>query len=333
MLPGGVKGAYFYPPYPLTMERSEGCYVYDADGRQLVDFVNHHTALILGHRHPAVLAAIEKQLERGIVLSASGGTEVELAEEMVRRVPALERIRFCCSGTEATLHAIRLARGYSGRPKIAKFAGGYHGSHDAVELSVTPPLGQAGPENAPHAVPSAGGISPHAAEEIVILPYNDEAAVAKLVRQHRDELAALICDAKPGILETRREFLAEVRQIARANDVLFIFDEVVGFRLGPGGMQEYYGLTPDLTTYGKIIGGGFPVGAFGGRKDLMDLLDNTQGPTGFFQSGTFSAHPATIDPGGFCPPEQPGRTIARRLRRPVRPSRRGGPGGGRWFAV
>jgi len=297
VMPGGVKGVYLYQPYPLTMERSEGCYLHDADGRRFVDFVNHHTALVLGHNHPAVVEAVHEQLERGIVFSGPSGVEVELAEEMHRRVPALERTRFCCSGTEATLHAIRLARGFSGRSRIAKFEGGYHGSHDVVEISVAPSLDKVGPETAPHSVPTAGGISPHAAEEVVVLPYDDEEAVEKLVSRHRGELACVICDAKTGILETRREFVQAVREITRRNDVLLILDEVVGFRLGPGGQQEYYGIAPDLSTYGKVVGGGFPVGAFGGRADIMDLLDNTRGPTGFFQSGTFSAHPVTMAAG------------------------------------
>ena len=297
LMPGGVKGVYFYPPYPLTMERGEGCYLYDADGRRFVDFVNHHTAHILGHKHPAIVEAVQERLECGTALSAPAGIEIEMAEEMCRRVPLLERIRFCNSGTEATLHAIRLARGFSGRPKIAKFEGGYHGSHDIVEISVAPPLDKVGSPTAPNSVPTTGGLSPSAAEEVVILPYDDEEAVERLVRQHRDELACIIFDPKTGILETRKEFAQAVRRITRENDVLLILDEVVGFRVGTGGLQEYYGIDPDLITYGKIIGGGFACGAFGGRADILDLLDNSQGPTGFIQSGTFSAHPITMAAG------------------------------------
>ena len=210
-MPGGVKGVYFYPPYPLTMVRGEGCYLDDADGRRFVDCVSHHTALILGHNHPAVMDAVHRQLEHGIVLSAPTGGEMGLAEEICGRVPSIEGLRFCCSGTEATLHAIRLARGFTGRPKIAKFEGGYHGSHDVVEISVAPPLDRVGPETGPHSVPTAGGISPHAAEEVVVLPYDDEESVERLIADNRDELACLICDAKTGILETRREFVKAVR--------------------------------------------------------------------------------------------------------------------------
>ena len=291
---GPAKGAYFYRPYPLTMQRGEGCYLDDVDGRRFIDFANHHSTQILGHNHPAVVEAVQQQLERGIALGAPTGVEGDLCRELCQRVPSVERIRFCNSGTEATLHAIRLARGFSGRPKIAKFEGGYHGSHDIVEISVTPPLDKAGPEDAPYSVPTAGGLSPHAAEEVVVLPYDNEAAVERLVRQHRDELACVIFDPKAGIVPQRREFVQAVRRITRENDVLLIFDEIVGFRVGTGGLQEYYGIDPDLTAYGKIVGGGFPAGAFGGRADLMDLFDNSQGPTGFFQSGTFSAHPMVM---------------------------------------
>ena len=160
VMPGGAKGAYFYAPYPLTMERGEGCYLFDVDERRYVDFAGHHTAQVLGHGNAAVMKAVYAQLERGIVLGAPTGAETELAEEICRRVASVERIRFCNSGTEATLHAIRLARGFSHRPKIAKFEGGYHGSHDAVEISVAPPLDLAGPPDMPNAVPGAGGMSP-----------------------------------------------------------------------------------------------------------------------------------------------------------------------------
>ena len=289
-MPGGAKGAYYYAPYPLTMQRGEGCYLYDIDERRRVDFANHHTGQILGHNDPAVNAAVQAQLTRGIALGAPTGNEAALAEEMCSRVTSVERMRFCNSGTEATLHAIRLARGFSGRPKIAKFEGGYHGSHDIVEVSVAPPVDEAGPADAPHSVPTAGGMSPNATSEVIVLPYNNEEAVERLVRRYRDELACVILDPKTGILPVRKEFVQAVRRITAENDVLLILDEVVGFRVARGGAQEYYGIGPDLSAFGKLIGGGFPVGGFGGRADIMRLFDNSGGPTGFFQSGTFSAH-------------------------------------------
>ena len=294
---GAAKGAYDHKPFPLTMERGDGCYLHDIDGHRYLDFANHHSVQILGHNHPAVLKAVRAQMERGIVLGAAVGVEAELSAEMCRRVNSVERIRFCNSGTEATLHAIRLARGFSGRPKIAKFEGGYHGSHDAVEISVSPPLEKAGPAKQPHSVPTAGGMSAHAPQEVVVLPYDDEEAAERLVAAHRDELACVILDPKAGILPQRAEFVQAVRDITRKNDVLLILDEVVAFRVARGGYQETVGISPDLTTFGKFVGGGFPVGAFGGRADIMDLLDNTKKSTGFNQSGTFSANPMTMTAG------------------------------------
>ena len=296
-MPGGAKGAYFYAPYPLTMQRGEGCFLYDIDERRRVDFANHHTGQILGHNDPAVNAAVQAQLSRGIALGAPTGNEGALAEEICARVASVERVRFCNSGTEATLHAIRLARGFSGRPKIAKLEGGYHGSHDLVEVSVAPAVEKAGPAESPYSVPTAGGISPSAAEEVVVLPYNDEEAVAELVRRHRDELACVILDPKTGILPVRKEYVQAVRRITQENDVLLILDEVVGFRVARGGAQEYYGICPDLSAFGKMIGGGFPVGGFGGRADIMGLFDSSGEPTGFFQSGTFSAHAVVMAAG------------------------------------
>lgn len=294
---GPAKGAYFFHPYPLTMAKSESCYLEDVDGRRYLDFANHHTTQILGHNHPSVIEAVQNQLQQGIALGAPTGIETKLAEEMCRRVSTLDRIRFVNSGTEATLHSIRLARGFSKKSKIAKFEGGYHGSHDVVEVSVAPPLNQAGPSKTPFSVPNAGGISPNAINEVLVLPYNDEEAVEKLIKEHCHELSCVIFDPKAGLLPIRPEFASFVRDITRQNNLLLIFDEIVGFRVGTGGLQEKYGIDPDLTCFGKIIGGGFPVGAFGGRADLMDLLDNSKGPTGFFQSGSFSAHPITMAAG------------------------------------
>ena len=294
VMPGGVKGAYYHAPYPLTMARGDGCYLWDVDGHRYVDFANHHTSQVLGHNHEAVTEAIATQLQRGIALGAAMGNEVELAEEMCSRVKSLERVRFCNSGTEATLHAIRLARGFTGRPKIAKFEGGYHGSHDAVEISVAPALDKAGPSEAPHAVPQVRGMAPHAIDEVLILPYDDESAVDRLVSTHREELACIILDPKAGVLPQRAEFMRSVAETARRCNVPLILDEIVGFRVGTGGIQEHFGITPDLTTFGKIIGGGLPVGAFGGKREFMELVAPC-GPV--YQAGTLSGNPIAMASG------------------------------------
>ncbi len=290
VMPGGVKGAYYHPPFPLSLERGEGQFVWDADGHRYLDLANHHTAQVLGHNHPAVMAAIASQVKRGVALGASMGNEVEMAEEMCRRVASLDSIRFCNSGTEATLHAVRLAREFSGRPKIAKFEGGYHGNHDGVEISVAPPLDRAGPAEAPVAVPGAGGMAPNAADAVVILPYDDEDAVERIVAAHAGELACIMLDPKAGVMPQRPEFARAVEATARRHGLILLCDEIVGFRVGTGGIQEQFGIRPDLSTFGKIVGGGFPVGAFGGRRDIMDLTDNSAGPAPVFQSGTHSGH-------------------------------------------
>lgn len=295
-MPGVAKGAYYYPPFPLTMARGTGCILEDIDGHQYRDFAGHHTAQILGHGHPNIVDAVVKQSRVGIATGAPMGIEADLAEEICARVGSVEQVRFCNSGTEASLHAIRLARAFTGRPKIAKFEGGYHGSHDGVEISVAAVCPASGSAEAPNPVPTAQGMAPGALEDVLILPYDDEAAVESLISAHRCELAAVLLDPKCGLLPQRSGFIRAIREITQAHDVLLIFDEIVGFRAAHGGLQSVYGISPDITLFGKIIGGGFPVGAFGGRADLMSMLDPTNsGPV--FQSGTFSGHPVVMAAG------------------------------------
>ena len=298
VMPGGVaKGAYFSKPYPLFLVSGEGCYVTTLDGQRLLDCANHHTAGVLGHRHPAVMEAVREQLERGFALGGPTTVEYELAREMTERVPSLERVRFAGSGGEAAQNVLRLVRGWTGRQKIAKFEGAFHGRVDALEVSVGPPLDQAGPGSAPRAVPQGRGFERGAAADTVILPYRHPEAVERLLVQHRDELAAVWLDPRAGVLDADREFIRHMRGITEELDLLLVMDEVVAFRVGPGGLQEQCGIRPDLTTFGKIIGGGFPIGAFGGRADLMDLLDDARGGTGYMHSGTFHGHPVALAAG------------------------------------
>ena len=298
VMPGGVaKGAYFNRPYPLFMASGEGCYVTTLDGQRLLDCGNHHTAAVLGHQHPAVMTAVQEQLARGIALGGPTEVEYELARELTQRVPSLERVRFAGSGGEAAYNVLRLVRGWTGRPKIAKFEGAFHGRIDALEISVSPPLDQAGPAEAPQPVPQGQGFVRGAAEDAVILPYGQPEAVTRLLEQHRDELAAVWLDPRAGILSIDRDFVRFMRRITTDLDLLLVMDEVVSFRIGPGGLQELCGIRPDLTTFGKIIGGGFPIGAFGGRADLMYLLDDARGGTGYLHSGTFHGHPVSLAAG------------------------------------
>ncbi len=294
---GASKGAYFYPPYPITWRRGSGCELDDVDGRTYIDFCNHHTAQVLGHNHPAVVVAVRGQLSEGIALGGPTGVETKMAQHMCDRVKSLDRVRFVNSGTEATLHAIRLARQFTGKPKIAKFEGGYHGSHDAVEVSTSPSLDDVGEADEPNAVPTAGGMAPRAHEDVVVLPYDDDENVERLLSRYRDELACVIMDPKAGIIPQRHEFVRRVWEITRELGMLMIFDEIVGFRQARGGLQSYMEIEPDLSCYGKIVGGGFPVGAFGGRADVMDQLDNTKGGATVFQSGTHSSHAVAMAAG------------------------------------
>jgi len=294
---GAAKGAYYHAPYPITLRRGQGCELEDVDSRTYIDFSNHHTSQVLGHNHPAILDAIQTQLTDGIALGAATGIETHMAQMMCDRVPSIDRIRFVSSGTEATLHAVRLARAFSGKPKIAKFEGGYHGSHDAVEISVAPPFESAGEAAEPSAVATAGGMAPRAHEDIIILPYNDEENVERILSRHRDELACVMLDPKAGIIPIRPDFIQSVRAITKELGLLLILDEIVGFRQAKGGFQSHIDIHPDLTCFGKIIGGGFPVGAFGGRADIMDLVDNTTGSSSVFQSGTHSGHAVAMAAG------------------------------------
>ncbi|MDP6040594.1 MAG: aspartate aminotransferase family protein, partial [Candidatus Latescibacteria bacterium] len=290
-------GAYYHAPYPLTLRRGQGCEIEDVDSRTYIDFSNHHTSQVLGHNHPAILEAIQTQLNNGIALGAATGIETQMARLMCKRVPSVERIRFVSSGTEATLHAVRLARAFSGKPKIAKFEGGYHGTHDAVEISTAPALESAGDATNPTPVPNAGGMAPRAHEDIIVLPYNDEENVERILLKHRDELACVMLDPKAGIIPIRPDFIQKMRIMTKELGLLLILDEIVAFRQAKGGFQSHIGIQPDLTCFGKIIGGGFPVGAFGGRADIMDLVDNSSGPSSVFQSGTHSGHAVAMAAG------------------------------------
>ena len=297
-MPGGlIKGAYWTAPHPIYVDRAEDCYVWDVDGRRYVDFDNHHTAMILGHSHPAVVEAVREEVERGFGLGGPTMLEAEIAEEITRRIPSVEKVRFTNSGTESTLHATRLVRQVTGKPKIAKFEGAYHGSHDAVEVSVGPPLDKAGPADAPVAVPAWEGMADGSADNVVVLPYSQPETVELILREHQDEIAAVFFDGKPGVLDVSADFARFVRDTTEELGILMIMDEVVSFRAGYGGYQGVCGIKPDLSIFGKIVGGGLPVGALGGRADLMDVLDNTQGPTSLNQSGTFSGNNFTLAAG------------------------------------
>ena len=298
VMPGGViKGAYWFPPHPLYMDRADGCHMWDLDGNRYVDFANHHSATILGHNHPAVVEALQAELRRGMALGAPTTLEAEIAEEIVSRIPGVDKVRYSNSATESALHTARMVRAITGKPKVAKFEGAYHGSHDALEYSTAPSADAAGPEDAPVPVPSQDGMIPGSEESVIILPYNQPETVEMILREHKDEVAAVYYDGKPAMMDIPVDFTHFVRSITQELGMLMVMDETVSFMAGPGGYQAEAGVEPDLSFFGKILGGGLPGGVIGGKDEVMDLLDNTEGSKGVFQSGTFSGNSMTLAAG------------------------------------
>ncbi len=301
VLPGGVtRTLCHFPPFPCQSERGEGCWLVDLDGNRRLDLFNCATTLILGHCPPEVLRAVEGQLGRGTAFQTNTGLETLLAEMLVSRVASVEQLRFTNSGSEGTLMAVRAARTFTGRPKLAKIEGGYHGSHDSVEISVRPGGSAGGAADAPMAVAGSAGILPEVVGSTVILPYNNLGAAQAILAREASQIAAIIVEpvlAGIGFVPAEPEFLVGLREEARRYGMLFILDEVQSFRLDRGGAQRLFGITPDLTCFGKIIGGGFPVGAFGGRADLMALFDTTAGRGKIPHAGTFNGNPITMAAG------------------------------------
>lgn len=300
VLPGGTtRTTTYFAPYPLYVDRAQGTYIWDVDGTRRIDFIQNYSALILGHSHPRVTEAIAAQLQRGSAVAAANPLEIQLAQELCRRIPSVDMVRFTNSGTEATMFAMRLARTFTGRQKVARFEGGYHGTHDFAEISTKPNLELAGPATAPRPVPDSAGTPAVALADTIVLPYNDPGSVERILRRHEKDIAAVIVEpvlGAGGVIPAEHEFLKELRAVTRELGIILIFDEVISLRIAPGGGQEYYGVMPDLTTMAKIIGGGLPVGAFGGRADLMALLD-PRTPDSIPHGGTYNGNPLGMTAG------------------------------------
>ena len=296
-LPGGdSRNSIFWSPYPVFVEEARGSHVVDADGTDRLDFIGTMTTLVLGHAPGPVVDAVRAQLEQGVVYNAPNRHQVRLAKLLCERIPSFDLVRFTNSGTEATLNTIRAARAFTGRSQIAKAEGGYHGSHDVVSVSVRVDPGKAGERLQPDALPATEGLADGVLDSVVVIPFNETGPAREILERHKDDLAAIIVEpmlGSVGMLPATHEFLGMLRDFASENGVVLIFDEVISFRIAPGGSQEYYGITPDMTSLGKIIGGGFAVGAFGGREDIMGLYDPTSGPR-VAHAGTFNANPATM---------------------------------------
>jgi glutamate-1-semialdehyde 2,1-aminomutase len=276
---------------PLIIDHAQGSRLWDVDGREYIDYVCSWGALILGHAHPDVVAAVADQAERGTSYGMTSPLEIELGERIARAVPSIERIRFVSSGTEATMSAIRAARGFSKRDVILKFEGGYHGHADSF-------LVQAGSGLATLGISSSPGVPDAIAHLTLNAPYNDLAAVEQIFRAHPEKIAAVIVEpvaANMGVAPPVEGFLKGLRELTRRDGALLIFDEVItGFRVALGGAQQLYGVAPDLTTLGKIIGGGLPVAAYGGRRDIMERVAPL-GPV--YQAGTLSGNPLAMRAG------------------------------------
>ena len=276
---------------PRFFVRGAGAYVWDADGTRFVDYVGSWGPAIVGHAHPAVVAAVREKAVDGVSFGAPTEIEIEMAETLVRRLPSLELVRLVSSGTEATMSALRLARGYTGRPKILKFEGCYHGHGDSL-------LVKAGSGALTFGQPSSAGVPPAIANETVVVPYNDLDAVEAAFRAAPDAIACIIVEPVAGnmnLVHPLPGYLAGLRDICDRHGAVLIFDEVMtGFRVHPRGVQGMCGVTPDLTTLGKVIGGGMPVGAFGGKRAIMEKIAPL-GPV--YQAGTLSGNPVAVAAG------------------------------------
>jgi len=292
VLPAGVSyGIRYFGPYPFYTARARGSKLYDVDGNEYVDFWLGHTTLILGHSPPVVVQAVEKQLRNGTQYGTSHELEVSLAEQVAKMVPGAEMTRFTNSGTEANMYATRLARAYTRRDKVAKFEGGWHGGYDALHIAVKYPFD----------LPESAGLTAGATRDTIVLPFNDLDGVEK--KLEKEPVASIIIEPVQGSgggIPAEEEFLKGLRELCDKDGILLVFDEVItGFRLAPGGAQQYFGVRPDITVFGKILGGGFPVGALSGRTEIMEHLNSLvhKRPDYSFHGGTFTGNPITMTAG------------------------------------
>lgn len=293
-LAGGVCGAYrvnWATGQPLVVVRGAGPYVVDLQGRRLIDFSMSMGCMVLGHADPAIKAAVIHVMEDGLAAAYENPYAATLAAELCAVIPSLERVRFTLSGTEATTYAVRVARAYTGRTKVVKFEGHYHGYSDALAWSVRPPLDQAGPADSPCVYAESQGMPPGAAADVIVLPWNDAGALAATLAREGERIAAVIMEPvnyNAGTILPRPGYLEAVRELTRRHGVVLIFDEVIsGFRMCLGGAQQHYGVHADLITMAKSLGGGTPLAVFGGRADIMAVV-SPSGPAA--HSGTYAGH-------------------------------------------
>ena len=290
IIPGGVSSPVrAFKPYPFFVAKGEGSHIYDVDGNSYVDHCLAYGPLILGHADKTVVSDLTNQLTMGTAYGAPTENEIKLSREVINRIPSAEMVRFTNSGTEATMSAIRIARGFTKRDKIVKFEGAYHGAHDYCLVK-----GGSGAA----CLPDSLGIPLDTTKNTLTVPFNDEEALTELIEKEGENIACIIMEVvmgNIGCVEPKDGYLEFLRKITEENGIVLIFDEVItGFRLATGGAQEYYGVTPDMTTLGKIVGGGLPMGAFCGKKEIMELVA-PNGPV--YQAGTFSGNPISVQAG------------------------------------
>jgi glutamate-1-semialdehyde 2,1-aminomutase len=291
------RGETVYTPGPIVLERGQGARVWDADGNEYVDFMMSFGALIQGHAHPVISQVVSQAMTEGSHFAAATSAEVEAAERFRRMVPSAEVVRFANTGSEATMLALRLARAHTGRNKFLKFEGHYHGWYDPYLLNAhSHAPEQLGSRENPSRLPDSAGIPPATFDDVVLAPWNDTAALERVMKQHGRELAAVITEpimANMGCILPREGYLQRLRELTREYDVLLILDEVVtGFRYAPGGCQQYYGIQPDISTFGKALGAGFPVGAVAGPRAILDRM--RWGDKMVLHYGTFNGHRLTM---------------------------------------
>lgn len=301
VLPGGVsRNAVLCRPHPTYAFKGEGCHVTDIDGNRRIDFANNVASLIHGHVHPEVIEAVTMQLQRGTAFNLTSEVEVEFAELLCDRSDAFDMIRFVNSGTEAIMCCLKAARAYTQRPKIAKVEGAYHGLYDYAEVSQTANPDNWGMVENPSSVPVSRGTPTAALNDVVIIPFNNPELALSILDKHADQLACVLLDPLPhrvGLVPASKEFVKALREWTSRNEALLVFDEVITYRSEFGGAQEWYEDKPDLTAIGKIIGGGFPVGAITGSRHVMEVLNPLAEKVLFPHSGTFSANPITMTAG------------------------------------
>ncbi|SNQ61701.1 glutamate-1-semialdehyde 2,1-aminomutase [Candidatus Methanoperedens nitratireducens] len=292
VLPGGVSSPVrAIKPYPFYTKRANGSKITDIDGNEYIDYVMGYGPLLLGHNHPAIKEAVIRQLPDGWLYGTPTELEVALAKEIIRLYASIDMVRFVSTGTEATMGALRAARGFTKKNKFIKIEGGFHGAHEAV-------LVKAGSGATTLGTPNSAGVPPDFTKNTLQVPYNDIEAMTAVIEAYKDDVAAIIIEpvlGNIGPIVPKKGYLEDVRAVTRENDVLLIFDEVItGFRLAMGGAQEYYGVTPDMTTLGKILGGGFHIGVIGGKREIMENIS----PAGaVYQAGTFNGSPVSMSAG------------------------------------